>query len=73
MIYTDGIHLITDGDIEELHTFAKKIGLKRDWFQANKRHPHYDIFRSMVSAAISNGAVVVSRRKIVNMLKRNKK
>lgn len=51
MIFVDSMgHLITDRDIEELHTFAKKIGLKREWFQEDSgkhnhdvRFPHYDL------------------------------
>ena len=29
MIYSDGIHIITDGPIEELHAFAVKAKIKR--------------------------------------------
>lgn len=39
-------HLWTDGDIEELHKFAQKIGLKRSWFQDKKNFPHYDLVAS---------------------------
>lgn len=46
MIYFDGVHLATDGSIEELHIFAQSIGLKREWFQSHPRHPHYDVFGS---------------------------
>jgi len=31
MVYTDGIHLVADS-LEELHEFAHKIGLKREWY-----------------------------------------
>ena len=68
MIYTDGTHLITDGPIDELHKFAKEIGLKRTWFQDHPRHPHYDIFGMKVRKAITNGAKFVSSKEIVRRL-----
>lgn len=42
-LFFDGIHLISDCDLGELHQFAKRVGLKREWFQ-DKRVPHYDVF-----------------------------
>ena len=56
MIYTDGVHLITDGDLEELHSFARLLGLKREWFQ-DKRHPHYDLFGPLAQRALKLGAL----------------
>jgi len=34
-------HMFAD-TLEELHEFAQKIGMKREWFQ-DKRLPHYDL------------------------------
>lgn len=45
-------------DIDELHEFAKRLGLKRNWFQL-KTVPHYDLVRSKRDLAIKLGAVVV--------------
>ncbi len=43
MIYTDGIHLVAD-DLNELHKFAFKINLKRQYYHGvRKGHPHYDL------------------------------
>jgi hypothetical protein len=71
MIYTDGVHLITDGDLSELHEFAQKIGLKREWFQnKNIKHPHYDILGEIKERALENGAKVVSSKEIVRILRR---
>lgn len=72
MIYTDGIHLIAD-DVDELHHFAARIGLKRCWFHGvRKKHPHYDLgakpgaFRDfMKEKAIGFGAKEVTSRDIV--------
>ncbi|MFW5962575.1 MAG: DUF4031 domain-containing protein [bacterium] len=68
MVYTDGVHLITDGEIEELHKFAQKIGLKREWFQ-NKKKPHYDLFGGKRQKAVKAGAIVVSSREIIKILR----
>lgn len=65
MIYVDDKgHMIADS-LNELHTFAKSIGLKREWFQ-DKRIPHYDLTtKRMISKAIINGANKVTQRQIV--------
>ena len=71
MIYTDGIHLITDSNIEELHEFASKIGLQRAWFQnKNKNHPHYDIWGTMLQRALKAGAQKIEPIKIVEILRK---
>lgn len=54
-------HLTTDGPIEELHAFAQKIGLKREWFQ-DGRIPHYDLRPSKRRKALAAGAEFVSMR-----------
>lgn len=42
MIYTDGIHIVADSKVE-LHYFALKNGIKRQWYEGTmKGHPHYD-------------------------------
>jgi hypothetical protein len=45
MILFDGVHLVSDLSLDELHKFANspRIGLKREWFQ-DRRYPHYDVF-----------------------------
>jgi len=69
MIYTDGTHIISDASLEELHVFARKIGLKRQWFQ-NHRHPHYDTTTKRKSRlAVENGAVVCSTRELVSIIR----
>lgn len=42
MLYFDGVHLTADS-LQELHTYAESIALKRCWFHAACKHPHYDI------------------------------
>lgn len=63
-IYTDGTHLMDDGDINELHDFAiNKLGFKRSWFQDNSppQHPHYDLTTASARRrAIAAGAILVT-------------
>jgi len=66
MVYTDGTHLIADNEAE-LHAFARKIGLKPEWFQ-NHRIPHYDLMGCKVSRALKEGAVLKDKREIVRII-----
>jgi len=54
-----GCHLTTDGELSELHEFAQRIGLKRQWFQDHPRHPHYDLTENKRLVALVSGAVFV--------------
>lgn len=56
--WTGGGHMQADTE-EELHKFAKKLGLKRSWFQPGSRPEaaHYDLVKSKRDRAISLGAV----------------
>ena len=49
-------HMMAD-TIEELHEFAGRIGLKREWFQNAKGIPHYDVTVKKRDEAIRLGAV----------------
>lgn len=69
MTYTDGTHLVSD-NLSELHNFAKRIGLKRQWFQNHKTHPHYDIWGGMVKNVLDNGAVIVTSKEILLLSKK---
>ena len=51
-------HLWTDGDLEELHAFAARIGMRRAWFQNHALLPHYDLVPSRRTKAIALGAIV---------------
>ena len=57
-------HMSSDTSIKELHDFAKKIGLRKEWFQ-NKSKPHYDLSVSKRVLAIKNGAVEVTNEDFV--------
>lgn len=70
MTYTDGRHLVADS-LKELHEFAQKMGLKREWFQDHPRHPHYDITTTnKLHKIVCNGALLVSPRTIVWLAKK---
>jgi len=58
-------HMMTNGDIDELHKFAVKIGLKRHWFQNHPLHPHYDVTEAMRVMAVKAGAFPVPSRYMV--------
>ena len=63
-------HLLADS-LDELHAMAKVIGMRREWFQISRTGvPHYDIPLFRRSMAIENGAVEISRRDVVGLLKR---
>lgn len=66
-------HIMTDGDIEELHAFAGRIGMRREWFQnKNPRHLHYDLRPRRRAAAIKAGAMSVSSAEMIRRCIRNK-
>ena len=62
MIYSDGVHLMGDSE-NELHKFAESVGLKRWWFQREKRHPHYDIISKKILKRVVNGGVEICSSK----------
>jgi len=49
-------HMTTDGDIEELHRFAERLGLKRSYFQPHATLAHYDLIPSKRALAVKFGA-----------------
>ncbi len=59
-------HMATDGDLEELHLMAARLGLRRSWFQATSL-PHYDVtpgkrVRALRLGAASVGSVELAQR-----------
>jgi hypothetical protein len=57
--------LVADS-LDELHRFAKSLGLKRTWFHANASLPHYDVTVEIRAMALSRGAVAADRRTLVS-------
>ena len=61
-------HMLADS-LDELHTMADQIGLKREWFQA-ARTPHYDLCQAKRQLAIQFGAIEITRRQLVDLIRR---
>lgn len=54
-------HLYAD-TTEELHAFAAKLSLEREWFQDKPFFPHYDLTPSKRKVAVHLGAVEAARQ-----------
>lgn len=61
-------HLVADS-LDELHGFARILGLKRSWFQASASYPHYDVTIEVRKRALLLGASEGCRRKIISCAK----
>jgi len=57
--YAKACHLLADST-EELHKFARKIGLRREWYQY-ENIPHYDLTQRKRIRAVKNGAIEINR------------
>ncbi len=57
-------HMACDGNLDELHQFAARIGLKRAWFQ-NSSIPHYDLTPNRRAIAIAAGAVAITSQELI--------
>lgn len=49
-------HMTCDGDLEELHRMAERIGLRRSYFQDHYLLPHYDLTPRKRLLALTLGA-----------------
>lgn len=58
-------HLVSDSSYDELHEFAARLGLQREWFQGD----HYDIPASVRAEAIALGAEPVGLHELVRRLR----
>ncbi len=67
-------HLITDSpDLEELHRFAERLGLKRAYFQgADPKRPHYDVTAPKRAKALRLGAQEIGYRETPEILRRRR-
>lgn len=61
--YPYGCHLFAD-TIEELHLFAKQLGLKQNWFQ-KQGLPHYDLTINKRKLAVKLGAIEVKLKEYI--------
>lgn len=49
-------HMVSDESVDELHEFAQRLGLRREWFQGGNSHPHYDLTEGKRWQALRLGA-----------------
>ena len=66
--YGESCHMTADTD-EELHEFAARIGMKRQWFQNRTGYPHYDLTIGRRAKAVRLGAVEVWARERLKELR----
>lgn len=66
-------HMIATDDFE-LHQMAEVIGVARKWHQAPPKalHSHYDIALSKRRLAVEQGAVQITERQAMAMVKRRR-
>jgi hypothetical protein len=57
-------HLGSTESIDELHEFAKTLGVKKCWYHSHK-YPHYDVNESLCESAHGLGAVKVSSAEFI--------
>jgi len=69
--YNQACHMVADS-VRELHIFARKIGLKRNWFQPTTL-PHYDLTPNKRAQAVRLGAKEIPRGQLVEMIHINRK
>ncbi|HEX3977781.1 MAG TPA: DUF4031 domain-containing protein [Solirubrobacteraceae bacterium] len=62
--WSGGGHLQADS-AEELHAFAQRLGMRREWFQSKPQRPendHYDLTEAGRVLALQLGAIAEDRR-----------
>ena len=64
--YGKSCHLFAD-TLEELHTFAISLGMKREWFQDGHSLPHYDLTEKRREVAVKNGAIEINKYQVVGV------
>lgn len=64
-------HMVAD-TLDELHTMAALIGMRRMWFQASPpaSHPHYDLSLSRRALAVKAGAIELDKYGLVEVIRR---
>jgi hypothetical protein len=56
--WSGGAHMLAT-DLDELHALARRIGLRRAWFQGQSTFPHYDLTAPKRRAALAAGAQAI--------------
>ena len=58
-------HLVSDADLQELHNFARSLGIPEQGFQGD----HYDIPQDLHAQAVAEGAEHVTSRELLRRLR----
>jgi len=68
--FKSACHMMAD-DLEELHIFAAKIGMKKEWFQGPPEHmvPHYDLTAAKRKKAVQLGAIEADYKKVKELIR----
>ena len=67
--YIQNCHLVADS-LLELHAFAETLELKKSWLQTPQYNlPHFDLTENMRRKAVKQGAVEISRKRFVEILR----
>ncbi|HOX22773.1 MAG TPA: DUF4031 domain-containing protein [Elusimicrobiales bacterium] len=64
--FTASCHLYAR-DLNTLHDFAARLGLKRSWFQGNAKLPHYDLTGNKRAQAVRLGAAEREIREVMDV------
>ena len=71
--YHTACHLVAD-TVSELHAFARKLSLRRSWYQSNNNNlPHYDLTENKRGQAVRFGALEITDRRLVEMIQKHRK
>ena len=65
--YKQWCHMVSDTSEDELHAFAVKLGLRREWAQLRPKASaaHYDLVPTKRALALRLGAIEVTSRELV--------
>ncbi len=66
--FTMSAHMLAD-TLDELHAFAARLGMKREWFQSGST-AHYDLTASRHKLALELGAIRLDRVGLVALMRR---
>lgn len=69
--WRESCHLWADTE-QELHTFAARIGLRREWYQKDAILPHYDLTSGRRIKAVAFGAVEVTRAEFAALIRQRR-
>lgn len=67
--YNQACHLVADS-VSELQEFAQLMPLHISWFQDSPSMPHYDLTTRIRQRAISLGAIPVTQKRFVRIMRK---